>query len=175
MGMTRVAKENLVVELKKKFTDANAAFLTEYRGMTVPQMGDLRRKIHEGKGEYKVIKNRIARIAAQGTDFEEFSKQFAGPIGLAFSYEDPVAVAKAVLDNVSDASPLKLLSGAMDAQVLDKAEVDALSKLPDRHTLLSMTAGVLAAPIRDFACVMAAVPRDFVNVLTAIKKEKEKQ
>lgn len=173
--MDKLGKEKLVQELKDKFTKANAAFLTEYRGMDVAAMSALRQQLNKGEGTLKVIKNRIAKIAAKGTAFETFSQKFQGPVAVAFSFKDPVAIAKAILDHTGKESPLKLISGSMDAKELNESDINALSKLPDRQTLLGMTATVLSAVPRNFACVLAAVPRDFVNVLSAVKDQKGKQ
>lgn len=175
MPMTRARKEELLDQMKDRFERANAAFLTEYRGTTVEQISILRSKVREGRGELKVLKNRIARIATKGTPFEGIADKFKGPVAIAFSFEDPVSVAKAVVESLSDASPLVLRSASLDGKPVDANQVKALSKLPDRNTLLSMMLSAIQGPIRNFACVMAAVPRDFVNVLSAVKAEKEKQ
>jgi large subunit ribosomal protein L10 len=175
MPMTRARKEELLEQMKDRFERANAAFLTEYRGTTVDQISALRSKVREGNGELKVLKNRIARIATKGTIFEGIADKFKGPVAIAFSFEDPVPVAKAIVDSLSDTSPLVLKSASLDGKPVDATQVKALSKLPDRNVLLSMMLSAIQGPIRNFACVMAAVPRDFVNVLTAVKAEKEKQ
>lgn len=172
--MNKLEKTELLEELKEKFTKANAAFVTEYRGMTVEKMTDLRRKIYDSKGELKVIKNRIAKLAAKGTSFEGISEQFKGPLAVAFSYDDPVGVAKAVLEQVKEDSPFQIKLGSLNGKSMTTDEVKALSKLPDRQTLLATFAGTLAAPLRNFMGVMSAVPRNYVNVLVAVKDQKEK-
>lgn len=173
--MNRTEKAQLAEELKDKFSRANAAFLTEYRGMTVPMLDELRNKVREGNGEVRVLQNRVAKKAAAGTVYEKLSQSFSGPIAVCFSFKDPVAVAKAVLDCVKDESPLQVRIGSLEGKELRESDVKQLSSLPDRQTLLQMTVSVLQAPIRNFACVMAAVPRDFANVLTAVKDGKSSQ
>jgi len=172
--MKKLQKEELLVELKGKFEKANAAFITEYRGMTVEAMTELRRKIHASEGELKVIKNRIAKLATKGTAFESIAGDLKGPLAVAFSYKDPVGVAKAVLEHVKEESPFQIKFGHLSGKKMSAADVKALSKLPDRQTLLATFAGALAAPLRNFMGVISAVPRDYVNVLVAVKKEKEK-
>ena len=171
--LSRSQKEAMVEELKEKFSKANGAFVTHYRGLTVDSVNQLRSALYKNSGELKVVKNRIAKIAAKGSPFEGLSENFRGPVAVAFSYEDPVGVAKAVLDQVSDDSPYEVKVGTLDGKDLSFDDIKALSSLPDKETLLQMTVSVLQAPIRNFACVMAAVPRDFVNVISAVKKEKE--
>lgn len=172
--MNKLQKSELLLELKGKFEKANAAFITEYRGMTVEKMTDLRRKIYESEGELKVIKNRVAKLAAKGTSFEGIAEQFKGPLAIAFSYKDPVGIAKAVLEQVKEDSPFQVKSGCLNGKSMTTAEVKALSKLPDRQTLLATFAGTLAAPLRNFMGVISAVPRNYVNVLVAVKDQKEK-
>ena len=173
--MNRVQKEELASTLREKFLKANATFVTEYRGMSVTLLDDLRKKVRQGDGELKVLQNRVAKIAAKGTAFEALSKNFTGPIAVAFSYKDPVAVAKAVLASIDDASPFQIRLGNLQGKELSAISIEALSKLPDRKTLLAMTLSVMQGPIRNFACVMAAVPRDFANVLNAVKDKKASQ
>ncbi len=173
--MNRVEKSSAVEILREKFQKSNAAFVTEYRGMTVGALYELRKKVREGEGELKVIKNRLARIAAKGSAFEGIADQFKGPIAVAFSYKDPVAVAKAVLGSLSDTSPLQLKSGSLGSKLMSGKDVTALSKLPDRNTLLAMLAGTLQAPLSGFARVLAATPRGLANVLVAVKDQKDKQ
>src|SRR5258708_7749809 len=106
--MNKTEKAELLTELKGKFEKANAAFVSEYRGMTVEAMTELRRKIHASEGELKVIQNRIAKLATKGTQFENIAPDFKGPIAIAFSYKDPVGVAKAVLEHVKEESPFQV-------------------------------------------------------------------
>ena len=173
--MNKIQKEELLQELKEKFAKANAAFVTEYRGMTVEAMTLLRGKVHTANGEVKVIKNRIAKLAVVGTPFEGLASQLKGPLAVAFSYKDPVGVAKAVLEHVKDDSPFQVKLGSLGGKNVTAADVKALSKLPDRQTLLGVFAGTMAMPLRNFMTVISAVPRGYVNVLSAVKEQKEKQ
>ena len=172
--MKKEQKTELLEELKDKFSRANAAFIAEYRGMTVEAITELRRKVHSADGEVKVIKNRIAKLATNGTSFAHLATDMKGPLAVAFSYKDPVGVAKAVLESVKDDSPLNIKLGSMGGKNLSAADIKALSKLPDRQTLLATFACTLAAPIRNFMGVISAVPRNYVNVLVAVKDQKEK-
>jgi len=173
--MNRTEKADEVEVLRMKFAKATAAFVTEYRGMTVQSLDTLRNKVREGNGEVKVVKNRLARIALKGSNFENISANLKGPIAVAFSYADPVPVAKAVSESVSDTSPFTIKLGSLGGKVLKDSDIKALSKLPDRNTLLSMLLGALQGPTRNLATVMAALPRNLVNGLTAVKDQKAKQ
>ena len=173
--MKRSEKATEVESLKVKFAKANAAFITEYRGMTVDSLYNLRNKVRAGQGELKVVKNRLAKIALKGTAFEGMANDFKGPIALALSYKDAVAVAKALTESVSETSPFKIRLANLGGKAIDNKAIVALSKLPSKEVLLSMMLSALQGPSRNFASLMAAVPRDFVNVLTALKDQKEKQ
>lgn len=173
--MLRNEKPAVVETLKSKFQKANAAFLTEYRGMSVEKLYELRKKVHESQGELKVVKNRLAKIAAKGSKYESLVSELKGPLALAFAYKDSVAVAKAVMGCISDTSPLKLRMGSLEGRSIDAKGVVALSKLPPKEQLLAMMLGAVRGPVQNFANVMSAVPRDFANVLMAVKDQKEKQ
>lgn len=173
--MNRTEKSAQIDIMREKFAKASAAFVTEYRGMTVESLGELRKKVRAGNGEVKVIKNRLAKVALKGTAFENLAEEFKGPVALALSYKDPVPVAKALADSVSETSPFKLRVGSLGGKSIKEKEITALSKLPDRNTLLSMMLSALQGPARGFATVISAIPRDFANVMTAVKDKKEKE
>jgi len=172
--MDKVKKEQVITELKDKFSRSKAAFLGEYRGLTVPQLEEVRNKVRAGDGELRILKNRIAKIAAKGTEFEELSKSFTGPIAIAFSYEDPTVVAKAFAEAAkAKDNPFVLKPACLQGKVMDEASVVALSQLPDKQTMRSMFVGTLSRPLQNFLGVMTASQRDFVGVLTALKDKKE--
>ena len=170
--MKREDKTQSVEFLKANFLKANAAFVTHYRGMTVDMLYDLRKKVKAGEGEIRVIKNRLAKIAAQGTVFEGLAEKFKGPVALILSYKDPVAIAKAIVESVKDDSPLAVKAASLEGKELDESAIKALSVLPDKQTLLSMLCSALQGPSRNFVNVLAAMPRGLVNVLVAVKDQK---
>jgi large subunit ribosomal protein L10 len=173
--MDRLEKASSVESLKEKFGKSTAVFAAEFRGMTVDNLYALRKKVRDGQGELKIVKNRLAKIALKGTSFESLTSDLKGPVALAFAYKDAVAVAKALSESVSETSPLKIKVGSMGGKAVDGKGIVALSKLPSKEVLLSMMLSAIRAPVQNFASLMAAVPRDFVNVLTAVKNQKEKQ
>lgn len=171
--MNRTQKSESVASLQEKVQKATATYVTEYRGMTVQALTDLRNKVRNGKGEVKVAKNRLVRIALKGSKFEGISDKLKGPIAMVFSYGDPVPVAKALVESRSDTSPFNLKLGSLGtATALTEKEIEALSKLPSKEVLLAMLVGTLQAPARNFAGVISALPRNLVNVLNAVKTKK---
>ncbi|NCN42051.1 50S ribosomal protein L10 [bacterium] len=169
---TRAQKEKAVSDLQDKFSRANAAFITHYRGMTVDMLYDLRKGIKAGEGEIAVVKNRLAKIAAKGTFVEGIADEFSGPVALVLSYKDPVPVAKAIMESIKDTSPFAVQTASLEGKTMTADDIKALSTLPDKQTLLSMLCSALQGPSRGFVQVLAAMPRGLVNVLVAVKDQK---
>lgn len=170
--MNKSQKEATVTELREKFKDAEAAILTGYRGLTVAQADKLRRTLEKEEAAYRVVKNTLARIAVEGTDYEILRDEFTGPTAVAFSSRDPAATAKALADFAKEHPVFEIRSGALSGTLLTAADVQALSKLPSREQLLGQLLSVMAGPMRNLAGVLAGVPRNFVQVLNAIQEKK---
>jgi len=157
MENPRPEKVTTVAEITAKFRGADAAILTEYRGMSVSQMADVRRALRPVGGEWKVYKNTLARIAARETGAGELASQLAGPTAIAFVQGDVAAAAK-VLREASKSNPLLVLKGGvMGDKILSAKDVEVLADLPSRETLLAMFAGLLTALPRNFAYGLKAL------------------
>jgi large subunit ribosomal protein L10 len=168
----RAQKEAEVEELRQKFQGAQAAILAEYRGLTVARSDKLRRALEKEGAAYRVVKNTLARIAVEGTDFSVLKGEFRGPISMVLAYKDPAATAK-VVDAFAKENPLFILRcGALGGKLMAAADVEALSKLPSREQLLGQFVGVLQGPLRNLVGVLSGVPRSFVQVLSAIEQKK---
>ncbi|MEZ5167616.1 MAG: 50S ribosomal protein L10 [Acidimicrobiales bacterium] len=170
----RPEKVAVVDEVKQKLTEADGAMLTEYRGLDVRALADLRRALRDAGGEYKIYKNTLVRRAAQdlGLDIEDL---LVGPTAIAFvpsrddgSAGDVAAVAKALKDFAKTNNALVLKGGVLDEQVLSSDDVRALADLPSRDVLLAQLAGAFQAPMAKFAGLLAAVPRNFAYGLQAL-------
>ena len=140
--MLKSEKEELIKELTDKFTRATGVVAAEFNKLDVETVNKLRAKLRAGGVEWKVRKNTPARRAAKGTSVEKISDDFVGPIALAISYGDVVAPAKILSEFVKDLESVKIKSGVVQGQKIDKAGVQALAKLPGlnelRATILSM-------------------------------------
>jgi large subunit ribosomal protein L10 len=168
----RSQKEAAVAELREKFQGAQAAVLAEYRGLTVAKSDKLRRALEKEGAGYRVLKNTLAAIAVEGTQFEVLKDHFTGPLSVVFAHSDPAAVAK-VVDAFAKENPAFIVRvGALGGKLLSAADVEALSKLPSRDQLLGQVVGVMVAPIRNLLGVLSGVPRSFVQVLNAIEQKK---
>jgi len=165
-------KKAVVAEVSEALVGAGAAVVAEYRGLTVAQMTELRRKARESNVYLRVVKNTLARRAVEGSEFECLKDQLVGPLAFAAS-SDPVAVAK-VLSNFSKANEkLILKSGAMSGKIMSLEELTALAALPGRDELLAKLLGTMQAPIQKFVQTLNEVPSKFVRTLAAVRDSKE--
>lgn len=171
MSLTMEEKKAVVAEVSGKLAGAQAAMLAEYRGLTVAQMTQLRRKAHEGQVYLRVVKNTLARRAVEGTEFECLKDQMSGPLAVAIS-NDPVAVAKILSEFAKDNDLLKIKAAAMSGKLMTADQVQALAKLPGREQLIAMLMGTMQAPVQKFVQTLNEVPAKFVRALAAVRDAK---
>jgi large subunit ribosomal protein L10 len=151
---------------------AEAAILTEYRGLTVAQANQLRRAIGQEEAIYRVVKNSLARLAVEGTRFAGLKDDFTGPISVTLAYADPTSAVKALTQFAKANPALVIRKASLGERLLNAEEVETLSKLPGRQELLAQLVGVLAGPLRNLVGVLSGVPRSCVQVLNAIRENK---
>lgn len=164
--MDRSQKEKQVAELRDIFGGAELMVITHQSGLSVAEATDLRAKMRDAGARFKVTKNRLARLAIEGTKFAELSEQFKGPTAIAYS-EDPVAAAKVAVDFAKDNEKLVILGGALNEKVLEKDEIDALAKLPSLDQLRGKLVGLLQAPATKVAGVLQAPAGQLARVFGA--------
>jgi len=174
MENPRPEKVAVVDEVRDRFGKTNAALLTEYRGLDVDALAQLRRALRDAGGEYKVYKNTLVRLAAReaGLDIEDM---LTGPTAIAFVGERPdgapgdaVLVAKALRDFARGNPSLVVKGGVMDDRPLTAEDARALADVEPREVLLARFAGALAAPMQQFAGLLQALPRNFAYGLSAL-------
>lgn len=170
--MARPEKEATVAEVKERFQRAKAVVLTDYRGLNVGELTDLRKKLREAGVEYKVVKNTLAARAAREAELAELEAHLAGPIAMAFGYEDPAVPAKILATFAREHKNLELKAGILEGRVLGQTEVKALADLPSREQLLAMVAGVFQAPLRGLAVVLSGPMRNLAYGLEALRKQR---
>jgi len=170
--LNRTGKEQIVAELAQKLSASKAAFLADYRGLTVEQINKLRGELRGAEVEYRVVKNTLLRMASKGTLAECLDGLLEGPTAIAIAGADPVAPAKILAEFAKTSGKLELKGGALDGKLLSIADIKALAELPSREVLLGKMLGSLNAPVSNFVGVLAAVPRSLVQVLAAIQDQK---
>jgi large subunit ribosomal protein L10 len=168
----RTEKEKLVASLNRAFSEAAAVVLTRQSGLTVGEISDLRRKVRAAGGRFKVTKNRLARRALSGTNYEGLSDLLKGPTAIAFS-SDPVAIAKVAVDFSKANEKLVITGGALGSRVLNPDGVKALASLPSLDQLRGKIVGVLQAPATKIAGVLQAPAGQLARVVQAYAKKVE--
>ncbi|OUM95040.1 MAG: 50S ribosomal protein L10 [Thermobacillus sp. ZCTH02-B1] len=159
MANARIIEEKarLVEEITQKLRESAATVLTDYRGLNVAQVTELRRKLREAGVEFKVLKNTLVRRATAQAELTELDAALTGPTAIAFGKDDPVAPAKILSEFAKENEALQIKGGVVEGRVVSVEEIKALANLPSREALLSMLLSMLQAPIRNFALAVKAV------------------
>ena len=170
--MERAEKREFVTELNEVFKASGSVVVARYAGITVAQMNDLRTKMRAAGGTVKVAKNRLAKIALQGTESEGMSDLFQGQTLIAYA-NDPMIAPKVAMDFAKTNDKLVVLGGAMGATTLDAVAVKSLATLPSLDELRAKLLGLLAAPATRVATVVAAPASQLARVFAAYAKKDE--
>lgn len=172
--MNRNEKQDEINNLKQNFSKSQLAILADYKGLSSNDFNVFRRKLREKGSTVKVIKNRLAKIAAKETAFDVLISHLSGTIVMATTDADPTGPAKALSDFAKSNEKIKIKVAAMQGKLITAKEVEALASLPSKEELIAKLLGSMQAPARNLVCVMAQIPRQVVNVLAAIRDQKEK-
>jgi large subunit ribosomal protein L10 len=168
MENPRQEKVAVVAEIREKLGVADAAIITEYRGMSVASLAQLRRTLRQSGAEYKVYKNTLARFAAHEAGLGGLESILVGPTGITFVHGDVAAAAKALRD-ASKLNPLLVIKGgSLGTNMLSAKDIEALADLPPRDVLLAQIAGAFQAPLVKTAGLLQALPRNFAYGLKAL-------
>ncbi|MBI2423669.1 MAG: 50S ribosomal protein L10 [Candidatus Hydrogenedentes bacterium] len=169
--MAKPEKIASVAEFKERLEASEIAIVTQYVGITVAQVTELRVKLREAGVEYKVYKNTLARRALAELGLEGAADTMNGPTAWAFS-KDPVAPAKILKEYGRLIKKVTMSGGVLNGRVLNAQDVQNLADLPSRDQLLAIVVGTIAAPLRNTIGTLNALPRNLVNVLDQIQKQK---
>ena len=168
------SKVALVSELRTLVGVTKAAIITDYRGLSVAELTELRKKLREVDAEYRVVKNTLFKLAAGGSmPIDEMGDLLSGPTAIGFAKNDPVAAAKIILDYARDHKALSIKAGVMDGRILSPIQVEALSKTPPREVLLSQMLGAMQSPISGFVGTLGGIISNFVFTLQAIADKQD--
>jgi len=168
MSKIRPEKVETVDEVKARVETTSTAVVTEYRGLTVTEIQQLRKQLRGLGADYKVFKNSLVRRAITGTSVEPMTEFLVGPTAIAFVDGDVSAVAKALKDFAKESPKLVIKGGVLDGKALSLSDLVALADLPSRDVLLAQLAGLIASPLRTMAGLIKAVPQNFAYGLSAL-------
>jgi large subunit ribosomal protein L10 len=172
MENPRPQKVAVVTEVRERLDAAEAAILTEYRGLTVAELAALRTALRAAGGDYKVYKNTLVKLAISGGRHEALAPLLEGPTAIAFVSGEVSAAAKALRDYARTYPNLIIKGGLHGDGFLSTQDLTALADLPSRDVLLAQLAGAIAAPLRQFAGLLQALPRNLAYGLSALLDER---
>jgi large subunit ribosomal protein L10 len=166
-------KKKIVEDLHDRFSRSKVVIATDYKGLDVETINDLRRKLRDAGVEFRVVKNTLLSRASEDTDVALIRDHFKGPSAIALSYDDPVAPAKVLTDFAKDNKKLEIKIGVLEARVIDLDRIQALASLPSRDALIGQVLSAMNGVPTGFVRTLSAIPGQFLNVLQAIKEQKE--
>ena len=163
--MDRQTKVETVTDLQNRFANATATVLTEYQGLTVEELNDLRRELRGVAGEYRVAKNTLVALAIEGTPYLSLKDLLSGQNGLVFGYGDIVSLAKVISRYASENAKFTIKGGIAEGQYLETAKVEALATLPGKEALRAQFLGVLSQPATRLVGALSAPGSQLARLL----------
>ena len=171
MAISRAKKEELVQQYTEKFKSSEAVIITDYRGLTVGDLQQLRAKIRDAEGSFAVVKNTLLQRALTDADLPVPEEMLVGPIGIGFCGENIPGVAKAITDFAKEHELMTVKGGLMGDQIIDDAAVTSLAKLPSLETLRAQLLGLINTPASQLVGVVSGGVRQVVNVVHAYSEQ----
>lgn len=171
--MNKAEKNAVIEDLKTEFAEAKAVFITDYRGIEVNQLTELRKELNKSDANFRVIKNRLALRAVDKELREALEPIFDNTTAITLAKGDMAASAKALTKFAKSQEKLKIKGGILDGKVINIEDVKAISSLPSREELLAKLLGTLQAVPQNWVRVLNAIPGGWVNVLDALRRKKE--
>lgn len=165
-------KQAKVAEIKEKIAQSSSVVVTDYRGLNVEEVTQLRSELRKEGVEYKVLKNNLVRRACEESGIDGLEDVLKGPTAVAFS-DDAVAPAKVLFEFLKKHKNLQVKGGLLEGNVVEVTELEALSKLPAKEVLLGQVVGAFVAPLQKAVSLFAAPMRDFVGAVNALKEKQE--
>jgi len=171
----REQKAKIIEELQEKAEKSSIAIVTDFKGLTVEELTELRVKLREQKVDYKVVKNTLARIAFEQTQHKELASRFKENCAVVFGFDDPVVAAKVIVDYAKANKKFEVRFASLEGKFLEAESLKSLASLPGKEELLAKLLGTMNAVPTNFVSLFANVIRNFLYALNAIKDQKNEQ
>jgi large subunit ribosomal protein L10 len=165
--LNRTEKGEVIAGFSEKLKGFQAVVLTNYRGLAVEQMNQLRRRLREEKISYQVVKNTLMRLASEGTDLEKLDQYFEGPTAIAIAYDDPVPLAKILSDFVKTQPKLEIKAGLVQGRAVPSDQVKALATMPSREIILGKVLGTVQGPAAQMGGILYNALQQVLGILKA--------
>lgn len=169
---TKAFKTEKISEIKDSISKAKVAIVSDYRGLTVAEITELRRKLQEEKGDLKVVKNTLTKIAIEGTAFENLGEFLKGPSAIAFGFGDEVAPAKIITKFIKEKKKTEIKGGVIDGKAINVDEVKQLSSIPSREELYAKMLGSINSPASGIVGCINGVMSSLVRAIDEVRKQK---
>jgi large subunit ribosomal protein L10 len=169
--MKKAQKTHAVADLTQRFNRASMTLVSEYKGMTAAESTELRRRLRAVRGELRVAKNTLVRRAIRDTNFAGLDSQLGGPVGLIFSFEDPIAVAKAITTFREAGDKFKVRGGVLEGKPLTREEVQDLANMPPKEVVMAQFLGLLQAPASHLVRLLNEPGSAVARLIDAIGKQ----
>ena len=173
MALRLEQKQAIVAEVNEAAQNALAAVLSDYRGLTVAEMTEMRAKARANGVYLRVIRNTLAKRAIAGTEYECLNEAFVGPTMVAFSQEDPGAAARLIKDYAKEFDALEVKALSIGGELLEASQLDRVATLPTRDEALALLMSVMQAPVTKLARTLNEVPGKLVRTLAAVGEQKQ--
>lgn len=174
-SMDREKKQQVVTELQAKLGQAKGAVLADFRGLSVKESTELRRRLREQGAEFHVVKNRLLRRAAEAVGVTGLDPFLEGPTAIALTLQDPAVLAKVINQFARDHKNFTLKAGVLDRRTITSEQVVRLAELPPREVLVGRLLGQMQAPLVGLVSVLQGTIGQFVRTLEAIRRQREEQ
>ncbi len=171
--ITRKQKEEMVSEIRDDIKKSKMVILTDYRGLNVSAISGLRKSLREGNCKYKVVKNKLAKLAARDVGIEGLDAFLEGPTAMAYNESDPIEAAKIMLKMAKSLEHLSIKAGLLESRVLEIKDIEVLGAIHSQEVLLSQVCGAFQAPISGLAVALQGTINKLVYVLDGIRSSKE--
>ncbi len=170
----RKCKEFMAEELKARFKEASGFFVTNYAGLSSPEVESLRRDLKKNSLDYLVVKNRIAKIVFDELKLEDVSAMIEGAVGIGLCGDDPIPASRILMNFIKGHENLKIKGAVLGGKLVSPDRIKEISKIPSREALIAVALAGMKSPVLGFVRALGCIMRKFVWCLDAVRKSKEK-